>query len=155
METSSYRVPIDRLQLVKESETVIKPICGPNDLAEQMQELATADREQMVCIHLNTKNRLVGQQTVSVGILNHALIHPRELFKGALLSNAFNIVLAHNHPSGDVTPSREDDMVTVMVAKAGKLLGIPLLDHVILSPDGSFCSYSEMNPQLLKEGDLP
>lgn len=158
-DNDSYTIPIYRLQLVKESEAIAKPIASPIDVAEQMRDLAQSDREQLVCIHLDTRNRPIGRQTVSIGWLNQAPLHPRELFKAALiikaalLSNSLSIILTHNHPSNELEPSKEDDIMTTRVAKASKILGIPLIDHVILSPDGGYYSYNEHKPDLLKGGD--
>ena len=151
----SYVIPIYRLELVKESETLVRPVSSPHELAIQMKELALSDREQMVCIHLDTKNRPIGRQTVSIGALDHAIVTPREVFKAAFLSNARSIVLTHNHPSGDVTPSEEDDRLTHLLAKAGRLVGITLLDHVILGPGGDFLSYQSVKPWLLEGGEEP
>ena len=151
---NSYVIPIFRLQLVKEAEAEARPISSPQELAEQMGELALSDREQMVCLHLNTKNRPIGRQTVSIGTLDQALVSPREVFKGALMINAKSIILAHNHPSGDVTPSVHDDFITGQLAKAGRLLGIPVLDHVIVSPDRNLFSYRLQKCEIL-EGGVP
>ena len=92
----SYTIPIYRLQLVKEAEAEARPINGPQELADQMKDLAISDREQIVCLHLNTKNRPIGRQTVSIGTLNQTILSPREVFKCALLSNACSIILIHN-----------------------------------------------------------
>ena len=91
--------------------------------------------------------------TIDISRGNASPTHPRELSKGALAANANAIILAHNHPSGVVTPSQEDDAVTKAIAGAGQLLQIALLDHVILSPDGGHYSYREQNPDLLKGGE--
>ena len=149
----SYIIPIYRLELVKESEAEVQPVTSPQELASQLKDLAVSDREQMVCTHLDAKNRPIGRQTVSIGALDYAIATPREVFKAALLSNARSIVLAHNHPSGDVTPSEEDDRLTQMLARAGRLMGIALLDHVILGPGGDVFSYHSIKPGLLEGGD--
>ena len=92
---------------------------------------------------LDTKNRVIGINTVSVGILDSALVHPREVFKPAILCNASSIILAHNHPSGDPSPSFEDQRVTKRIKEAGDLLGIEVLDHVVVGEQGRFCSLKE------------
>ena len=155
METdqTSYLIPVYRLELVKESQVQAKSITCPSDLAEQMKDIARADREHLVCLFLNTQNRPVGRQTVSIGSLNQAILVPRELYKAAILSNACKTILIHNHPSGELIPSKEDDLITDRIARAGQLLGIPLLDHVILSPAGRYYSYDEQRPELLRGGD--
>ena len=85
---------------------------------------------------LDAKNRLISRETVSVGHLTAALVHPREVFKAAILANAAAIALVHNHPSGDPEPSREDVEITRRLVKAGELLGIPVLDHVVVTRRG-------------------
>ncbi len=81
---------------------------------------------------LNTKNNITGINVVSIGSLNSSLVHPREVFKAAILGNAAAIILAHNHPSGDPSPSPEDLEITRRLVEAGKILGIEVLDHVII-----------------------
>jgi len=153
-ESIPYTIPVYKLQLVQEGHATAMPVTGAAELAFQLKEIATADREHMVCIHLDTKNRPISRQVISIGTLNASLIHPREIFKAALLAGAGanSVILGHNHPSGDLSPSQEDDEVTRRIARAGALLCIPLLDHVILSPDGSFYSYKSERPDCLDGG---
>ncbi|MBI5090930.1 MAG: JAB domain-containing protein [Candidatus Hydrogenedentes bacterium] len=151
-----YTIPVYKLQLVQEGTCEVTHLSDPERVAEYLKDVAVSDREQMVCLHLNTKNRPIGRQTVSIGTLNATLVHPREVFKAALIadgSGASNIILTHNHPSGDTTPSREDDEITRKIARAGALLGVPLLDHVIVAPGGGFFSYRNSRPDCLKGGD--
>mgnify|MGYP001076498101 FL=1 len=89
-------------------------------------------KEFFITIHLDGKNRIVCMEEVSVGSLNQSIVHPREVFKTALLSSAAAIVLIHNHPSGDPAPSREDREITRRLKEAGDLLGIRVLDHIII-----------------------
>ena len=91
---------------------------------------------------LNTKNSIVGIQEITRGSLSASIVHPREVYKAAILHNAASIILAHNHPSGSPSPSREDIAVTERILKAGKILDIPLLDHVIIG-DPRFVSLKE------------
>jgi DNA repair protein RadC len=116
------------LQIVGEA-----PVRGPADVAKIMWAL-TDDRpqEEFWVFTLNTRHRVVGATMVTRGILDASLIHPREVFRAALLDNAASIIIAHNHPSGDPTPSPEDRAVTRQLREAGKALGIPLLDHVVV-----------------------
>jgi len=81
---------------------------------------------------LNQKNRVIGIHTVSMGSLTASVVHPREVFKVAILANCASILLAHNHPSGDCQPSKEDRAITTRLVEAGRLLGISVLDHVII-----------------------
>ena len=97
----------------------------------------------MKLLLLNTKTRLIGESNISKGTVNASLVSPRELFVEALQKNAVSIILLHNHPSGDPTPSREDILVTKRVAQAGKMIGVELLDHIII---GNNC-YSSMQEQ--------
>ena len=99
------------------------------------------DRETFVVVPLDGKNKPLGFHVVSVGTLTASLVHPREVFKIALLENAAAIVLAHNHPSGDPTPSAEDISITARLVQAGDLLGVRVLDHVITGELGCYYSF--------------
>jgi DNA repair protein RadC len=103
--------------------------------------LADVDREYFVVLMLDQKNKVIGINTVSIGSLTASVVHPRECFKPAILSNAAAIILAHNHPSGQPQPSQEDRVLTVRLVAAGKLLGISVLDHVIIG-DGTSAYFS-------------
>lgn len=94
--------------------------------------IANLDREHFVVVLLNTKNEVIEAPTVSVGTLSSSLVHPREVFKPAIRASAASVVLAHNHPSGRVEPSREDREVTRRMVEAGGIIGIEVLDHVIV-----------------------
>ncbi len=119
-------------------------IRSPQDVATVVGEfLKETDREHFVTLLLDTKNAVIGINTVSVGILDSALVHPREVYKAAILANAASIILAHNHPSGDPTPSAEDKRVTQRLHEAGQLLGIEVLDHIVIGENGRFCSLKE------------
>ncbi|MEX2550339.1 MAG: DNA repair protein RadC [Nitriliruptoraceae bacterium] len=95
-------------------------------------EVGTADRERCVAALLDTKHRLLEVATISVGSLDHTFMAPREVFRDALLANAAAIVLAHNHPSGDPEPSRDDEQVTRRLVRAGELVGVEVLDHLVV-----------------------
>ena len=126
-----------RVCLVKEGESQAIKIAGPDDIYKLVKdELAKADREMLLSIMLTIGNRLIGIETVSVGTLNSTHTSPREIFKSAILANAFGIILCHNHPSGDLTPSTHDCKLTEMLSEAGDLLGIKVIDHVIVSHQG-------------------
>lgn len=121
-----------------------KPVIrSPQDVANLlMPELRDAKKEHLKSITLNTKNAVLRIHTVSVGILDSSLVHPREVFKDAIAASAAAIIVAHNHPSGDPTPSTEDRRITQRLAEAGQIIGIELLDHVILG-DNRFVSLKE------------
>lgn len=108
-------------------------IRSAGDVAKLLRkEMRSLDREEFRAVLLDTKHRVLGVSTVSVGHLNGTLVHPREVFKEAIRRSSEAIIVAHNHPSGDPTPSSEDVAVTKRLAAAGRLLGIELLDHVVL-----------------------
>ena len=99
-----------------------------------------ADREEFVVLLLDAKNKLLGFHVVSVGSLTSSVVHPREVFKVAILGNAAAVILLHNHPSGDPTPSNEDLSITTRLRQVGEVLGIRVLDHVVIG-DGRYVSF--------------
>ncbi len=107
-------------------------------------QLRGLDREHFWALALSTKNRLLRMVEVSVGSLNASIVHPRELFKEAVRVSAASIVVVHNHPSGDPTPSGADLQLTRRLAKAGEVLGIELLDHVVIGDGGAHVSLRDM-----------
>jgi len=134
-----------RCKMVRESVDTPTPdrIKGPVDVARFISVLLDGEPvESFVVVHLSTQHRPISYEIVTRGILDASLIHPREVFRGAILANAAGIILAHNHPSGDPTPSGEDRSVTRQLSKAGKIIGIPVLDHVIVGEDGRWESLS-------------
>ena len=115
-------------------------ITSPEDAAHVLVEhLAGADRERCVAALLDTRHRLLDVVLVSVGSIDHTFMSPREVYRDALLANATALVLAHNHPSGDVEPSRDDEAVTRRLAAAGQVVGVELLDHLVVA-DGRWTS---------------
>jgi len=130
-----YRV---RIALVRETADRALPKTyarTPADIASLVRDIAEQDREHFVVVLLNTKNRVLGIDRVSVGTLDASLVHPREVFKAAILANAASVVVCHNHPSGDPTPSAEDIRITRSLKQAGEIISISVLDHVILIAD--------------------
>jgi len=131
-----------RLAALTLSRIIIK---SPQDVANLlMDEMRYLDRENFRTVSLNTKNRVLGIDSVSVGSLNSSLVHPREVFKNPIRRSSAAIILVHNHPSGDPTPSQEDIQVTRRLVEAGRILGIEVLDHLIIG-DGCFTSLKEQN----------
>ena len=115
----------------------------PQDVADfLMPRLRYAAKEQFVVILLNSKNKVIGTEVVSEGSLSSSIVHPREVYGPAILHHAAAIMVAHNHPSGDPKPSLEDEEVTRMLSRSGKVLGIPMIDHVIIG-DGNYYSFLE------------
>ena len=122
----------------------IEVVRGPEDVAHfAMPRYRFEDKEHFAIVVLNTKNHIIAMPDISIGSLTASVVHPREVFREALKYPAASIILLHNHPSGDPSPSREDIAVTQRLAKAGKILDIPVLDHVIIG-DNRFVSLKEM-----------
>ncbi len=130
-----------RIQQMKPSERYV--IRSPEDGAEYiMEEMRELKQEHFVCLFLNTKNQVIQRQTIFIGSLNASIVHPREVFKEAVKRSAASIICAHNHPSGDPTPSQEDIQVTRRLNECGKMIGIELLDHLVIG-DRKFISLKE------------
>ena len=145
MSNVAKRINLVSIKMVKEASFLYqtRTISSPNDAYEMIREqLKDLDREQFIIACLNTKNEPTNITVVSVGSLNKAIVHPREVFKTAILSNAASIMAFHNHPSGETTPSQQDIQLTNRLYEAGELLGIKLLDHLIIG-DGTFTSLKE------------
>jgi len=111
-----------------------------NAAALVMEEMRYLDREHFEALLLNTKNQVLAKETISIGTLNSSAIHPRELFKAAIRRSAAGVILLHNHPSGDPTPSRQDIEVTGRLIEAGNIIGIQVLDHLVIG-DNRFTSF--------------
>jgi len=105
---------------------------SPDQIFDTFQFLRNETKEYFIAIHLDGKNRIICIDQVSVGSLNQSIVHPREVFKTSLLSSAAAMILLHNHPSGDPTPSREDMEITKRLREAGDLMGIRILDHIVI-----------------------
>lgn len=116
---------------------------APKDVYQLMHKrLKDADREHFYALLLNTKNGVLAIELISIGSLNASIVHPREILKPAIKVSAAGIILVHNHPTGDPTPSREDIEFTRRFAKCGELIGIELLDHIVIG-NGHFYSLKE------------
>lgn len=125
-----------------------KKIEHPGDAVEVLgEELQKYDRELFCILNLRTKNKVINMNIVSMGTLDVALVHPREVFKSAILSNAAGIMLIHNHPSGVCQPSECDIQITKRLIECGRLLGIPVIDHIIIGEGQEY--YSFRNHELL------
>jgi len=122
-----------------------KPIKSAKDVFEYCSpKLSGVDKEHFIILHLDTRNRVIKDEIVSVGTLNSSVIHPREVFKSAIKESANAIILVHNHPSGDTKPSEEDKTITERLFDAGELLDIKVLDHIIIGND-CYYSFKEKN----------
>jgi len=134
-----------RWQMVREDGPESEPFKDAGDVATYLirQGYADRDREAFVVLLLDVKHRVIAEEVVTIGILDGALIHPREVFKAAVAGSAAGIIVAHNHPSGDPKPSGQDAEVTKRLRKAGEVLGIPVVDHVIVGSTGAHFSFRE------------
>jgi len=142
--TRPYTIPGFRIALVREPGVKLAERPELRSAAEAVPILAQfigeTDREVFAVALLTVRHRLLGLHTVSVGCLTSSLVHPREVFKPAILAGSAAILAAHNHPSGDPEPSAEDVALTRRLAAAGQLLGIELLDHLVIGEAGRFVS---------------
>ena len=125
----------------------IKPglVCDSSDTVGEYATDKLGDLlvEQFWIVLLDTKNRIIGEIMVSQGSMTASIVHPREVFLPAIINSAANIIAIHNHPCGDTTPSKEDRLITEQLRKAGNILGIKVLDHLIVGTDGWFSMASE------------
>lgn len=118
---------------------------GPEDAARYVTPmLRYKQKEHFLVILLDVRNRILATPTISVGGLTSSIAHPREVFQEAIRHSAAALILVHNHPSGDPSPSREDIQLTKQMMKAGEIMGIPVLDHIVIANDG-FISIKEAN----------
>ncbi|MFP3122605.1 DNA repair protein RadC [Ectobacillus funiculus] len=139
------RVNIVRLKMVREGSLLYKErrIKSPEDANVLLKQfLGEVDREYFIVLCLDTKNQPTAINVCHIGSLNASIVHPREVLKPAIISNAASIIVAHNHPSNDPTPSREDVEVTKRLVEAGKIIGIDVLDHLIVCEE-NFVSLKE------------
>jgi len=115
----------------------IKITCS-NDVVKMTEELKNKKQEYFLTFTLNGANNLIQKRTVFIGTLNQSLVHPREVFADAIADRAAGVIFVHNHPSGSVEPSKEDISITNRLVEVGKLIGINVVDHIIVSKDGYF-----------------
>ena len=148
-----YAMPAFRLELVSEYQPGLDyepaKVKTPHDLSDILHPLAISPNERFVILMLNARHEGIGVFEVSQGSLSASLVHPREVFKAAILANAYAIICAHNHPSCSRLAASQDDLdTTKQLAKAAEFMGINLLDHVILSPQGDCYSIRENHPEM-------
>ena len=140
------RVGIVSLKLVKESSVLYetRTVSNSYDAYKLIKNfLIDSDREKFVVACLDTKNQPVNISVVSIGSVNSAIVHPREVFKVAMLSNASKIICFHNHPSGNLKCSKEDENITNRLKECGEILGIELVDHIIVGDNDKYFSFKE------------
>lgn len=137
------------LKLIKENSArydVSRNISKPADIVKVLVDVVALNEnaeEVLIMLTLDMKNKITGIFEVSRGSLNSSIVHPREVFKRAIINNASCIILAHNHPSGTTDPSREDINITKRLHEVGKLVGIDLIDHIILGDNNNYVSLKE------------
>ncbi len=133
-------VPFYTTRLVRETHFTFshrKQVSSPEEVADLLQQyFQDKDREEFLVVLLDTSNSLIGFSQISVGGLAASIVEPRQVFKVAILANAAAIILAHQHPSGNPEPSREDIRITRQLVEAGKLMGVPVHDHLIIAENG-------------------
>ncbi|MBX9719948.1 MAG: hypothetical protein K2X81_01010 [Candidatus Obscuribacterales bacterium] len=129
-----YKIPQIKLAILREpSQEPAPAIRTPADIEQYLEPMKHMSEEHFVALHLDARNQVTGYHVVSHGTVSTSLVHPREVFKAVLLSNAVSIIVAHNHPAGSSTPSKDDLDTTKQLVDAGALLGIAILDHVIVT----------------------
>lgn len=142
-EEKKCKCPLDthivQLKTIREPP-LSENLTQPEKVVEFVKEMRDYDREQFKILHLDTKNRVIGVETVAIGCLNAIYMHPRESLKGAILNNASSVILIHNHPSGICDPSTEDKNVLESIEKAFDIVGINVVDNLIIGKD---CYYSK------------
>jgi DNA repair protein RadC len=151
-EYNGFRV---RTKLVIEGDSEYKPLrfTTPAEVYHAFKNLGESDKERFYSIHLDNKNKVLGVEMVSQGCLDSSPVHPREVYKSALLSSAASIIFVHSHPSGEPDPSISDRAITEQLVRAGRLMGINVLDHVIIGRDGYY-SFSDSEPEIVSmEGE--
>lgn len=129
-----HELELVSIRLVKEKTLYSENrLTSPAQVVEFLAgEFSLYDREMFAILNLTSKNQVINLNLVSMGDINSSIVNPREVFKSSILSNAASILLMHNHPSGDIYPSEEDQVATERLCAAGELLGIPVIDHVII-----------------------
>jgi DNA repair protein RadC len=115
-----------------------KPLHTIEDILPHLKFIRTKRQEYILCLSLDSGNRLITRRVVTIGTLTSSLVHPREVFAGPLKDRAASVIVAHNHPSGDPYPSHKDIEATQQLAAAGILLGVPLRDHIIVAKEGVY-----------------
>jgi DNA repair protein RadC len=136
--TKAQQYIADNLTVKAVSDSLFNPL----QVFDQCRSFRSKKKEHFCVFLLNTQNQIVGREVVSVGTLNASLVHPRECFRTAIVKNCASIVVTHNHPSGSLEPSEEDLSLTTRLVDAGRLLGIEVLDHVIVTPR-AYTSFKE------------
>lgn len=150
--TAPQKIQLRQIKAIYENLTVSEEVTNylktgtrftaPSQVADTFQFLMKETKEMFICLHLDGKNRIICMDLVSIGSLNQSIVHPRSVFQTACISNAAALILIHQHPTGDPSPSSEDIAITRRLKEAGELMGIKVLDHIIIG-DGEYLSFVE------------
>lgn len=136
MKLYNYKVVREKTEVYYDGrKSLNKPSDAARIFREYYEKNFEMDKEHFSVIMVDTKNKIIGINLVSIGTINQSLVHPREVFRPAVIASANSIFICHNHPSGNLSPSSEDIAITMRLKEAGKMLGIKVLDHIILGDD--------------------
>ena len=141
-----HRIPMYKIAMIRDGS-----VCADRTVVSSSRDLSPLlgeyfqehDREEMLAVLLDAKHKIIGLHTVSIGSQSMSIVHPRETFKAAIVGHAAALILAHNHPSGDPTPSQEDRALTKRLKEVGELVGIPILDHLVIGDGGRYASFAD------------
>lgn len=131
-------------RIAVQSYDVSEPITSPSIIAKRFMEVLRHERNELfIAVYLDAKCRVIKEDIISRGSLSAAIVHPREVYKGAIKQSAYSMIVLHNHPSGDASPSKEDILLTKRLIEAGKILGVNLLDHLVIGD----CQYTSLKEE--------
>lgn len=142
----NYRIPVVKLSMIRDGSitTDRRTLSDSHSAAALCRSIiGDNDREEMLAVILDAKHKINAVHSISVGTLSLSLVHPREVFKAAVLCNAAAMIIAHNHPSGDPTPSQEDRLLTKRLRECGELMGISILDHLVIGDAERYYSFAD------------
>ena len=142
MTYNAQRTKLLQALSVLEKENPITRVSSPKDIYGTIRKYGKKKQEHFIVICLNGAHQVIKVKVITIGVLNRCLVHPREVFRPAIINNSASIIIAHNHPSGNTEPSKDDDQITKTLKEAGTILGIAVLDHLIIS-ETKFYSYLE------------
>ena len=134
---------LKQLQQLEAAEPTVRISC-PGDIIPSLSKYIYAEVEFFLCVTLNGAHNIIQIHEITKGLVNRTMVHPREVYRPAIADNAVSIILVHNHPSGSIVASTEDNDITGRLKKAGEIIGIPVLDHLIISKSGYY-SYLASN----------
>jgi DNA repair protein RadC len=137
-----YELRIVKVDGVRDNPLNGNRVINPETAMPYLEQIRDQSSEHFAVLTLNGAGDVINCRVITIGLINHSLVHPRETFRGAILDNAVSIICAHNHPSGSLEPSSQDIAVTRQLSEAGAIIGIQLSDHIIVSKTG-FCSMRE------------